>query len=467
MDFRDHTVEELVSQIQTKQISARELCQAALDRIEDLNPEVGAFVSVDGERALVDAGRIDDGLANGQSVGPLAGIPIGVKDLEDAAGFVTSQGSLVHRDDPAATGDSILVGRLKAAGCVVVGKTNTPEMGHKGDTVNLVFGATHNPWDLDRSAGGSSGGSAAAIAVGMIPLATSSDGGGSIRIPAALCGLTGHKPSLGRVPTGGPEAPNWADLSCKGPMARTARDTALALDVAAGPEPTDPRSLPAHHGSFRRELDELHPPRKVLWSPTLGYSPVDDEVRAVCEAAVERLADAGTEVEHVDVVFEEDPVMEWATLTSVGNLRSIDHLRGTDQWEQLEPLVRSGADWAEANVSAVRFLAANDSAHHLNFRLASLLHEGALLLCPTVAAQAPLIGKDGILQDVDDPNWVRFTYPFNMTRSPAGSVNAGFTEGGLPIGLQVVGPQHGDAVVLRASAFLEDLFGIDRRAPIG
>ncbi len=466
MDFRDHTVEELASQVQAKQTSTRELCQAALDRIEELNPQVAAFVAVDAERALADAGRIDDRLADGEAVGPLAGIPIGVKDLEDAAGFVTSQGSLVHRDDPAAIGDSVLVARLKAAGCVVVGKTNTPEMGHKGDTVNLVFGATHNPWALDRSAGGSSGGSAAAIAAGIIPLATASDGGGSIRIPAALCGLTGHKPSLGRVPTGGPDAPNWADLSCKGPMARTARDTALALDVAAGPEPTDPRSLPAHHGSFRRDLEELHPPRKVLWSPTLGYSPVDDEVRAVCQAAVERLAGAGTEVEEVDVVFEEDPVIDWATLTSVGNLRSIGHLRGTDQWELLEPLVRAGADWAEANASAVDVMAANDAAHHLNFKLASLLHDGALLLCPTVASQAPLIGKDGVLQGVDDPNWVRFTYPFNLTRSPAGSVNAGFTESGLPVGLQVVGPQHGDVVVLRALAFLEDLFGIDRRAPI-
>ena len=466
MDFRDHTVEELAGRVRDGDLSARELCEAALARIEEVNPAVGAFVALDGERAFRDAAGIDDRVAAGEQLGPLAGIPIGVKDLEDAQGFVTTHGSLVHRDDPAATEDSVLVARLRAAGCVVVGKTNTPEMGHKGDTVNRVFDPTRNPWDRTRSAGGSSGGSAAALAAGMVPLATGSDGGGSIRIPSALCGFTGHKPSLGRVPTGGPDAPNWADLSVKGPMAIRARDIALALDVAAGPHPTDLRALPAHHGSFRRELEDLHPPRKALWSPTLGYSPVDPEVLAVCQAAVGRLAGAGTDIEEVDTVFEQDPVLDWMTLTSVGNSRSIEHLRGTDRWDQLEPAVRAGAEWADANVSAGRYAAANDAAHRRNFELTSLLHDGRVLLCPTVAAQAPPIGGDGVLDGHDDPNWVRFTYPFNMTRSPAGTVTAGFTEGGLPVGLQVVGPQHGDVVVLRTLAFLEDLLALDRRAPV-
>ena len=176
-----------------------------------------------------------------------------MKDLEDAAGFRTTQGSAVYADSPIATTDSPLVERLKAAGCIVVGKTNTPEGGHKADTVNPLFGATGNPWDLTRSAGGSSGGSAAAIAAGLVPLCTGSDGGGSIRIPSSVCGISGMKPSLGRVPVGGPKPPGWADLSTRGPMAARVRDITLALDTVVGPDATDLRVA----ADARHELEPL------------------------------------------------------------------------------------------------------------------------------------------------------------------------------------------------------------------
>lgn len=468
MDFRDHTVEELAASVRAGQRSARSLTEAALARIDALNPTYNAFVAVDGDVALAEADDLDGRLAEGDGadIGPLAGIPLGVKDLEDATGFVTTYGSLVHQHDAPAGADSVLVGRLRRAGCVVVGKTNTPELGHKGDTVNRLFGATRNPWNPDHSAGGSSGGSAAAVASGMVPLATASDGGGSIRIPAALCGLTALKPSLGRVPSGGEEPPGWADLSVKGPMVRTARDAAFVLDVVAGPEPTDLRSLPMHQGSWRAGLDDLHPPRKVLWSPTLGYAPVDAEVRAVCEAALGRLEGLGTEVVEVVDVFAEDPVMTWLVLTATGNLRTVQPLRGTEEWDLLEPLVRAGAEWAESNVSGVDVMAAQDASHQLNLVLVRLLHEATLLLTPTVAAPVPLVDQPGQIDGRPDENWVRFTYPFNLTRSPAGSVCAGFTAGGLPVGLQVVGPQHGDLAVLRLLAVLEDELAIDRRAAL-
>src|SRR5207302_8804601 len=186
-------------------------------------------------------------VARGEEVGTLAGIPIGVKDLEDAAGLATSHGSTALPHTGPAPRDSILVARLRAQGCVVVGKTNTPELGHYADTVNALFGSTLNPWDLAHSPGGSSGGSAAAIAAGMVPLATGSDGGGSIRIPSAACGLTGLKPSLGRVPSAGVAPPGWTHLSTKGVMARRIADVAAALDVVRGPHPHDLRSLP-HDG---------------------------------------------------------------------------------------------------------------------------------------------------------------------------------------------------------------------------
>jgi aspartyl-tRNA(Asn)/glutamyl-tRNA(Gln) amidotransferase subunit A len=307
MDFRRERVEDLADRVTRREVSARELTAAALERIRATNDSVGAFVAVDEESAFAQADDIDARVAAGDDVGPLAGVPIGVKDTEDAIGFRTTQGSLLFADRPPASADSVLVDRLRQAGCVIVGKTNTPELAWKADTDNRVFGRTGNPWSLARSAGGSSGGSAAAVASGMVPMATGSDGGGSLRIPSALCGLSSIKCSLGRVPAGGPNPPNWADLSSKGLMTRTIRDQALALDSVIGPEPTDLRSLPMPEDSWLDAIDDLHPPRKVLWSPTLGYANVDPEILAVCEAALSKLEARGTEVVVVDDVYDVDP----------------------------------------------------------------------------------------------------------------------------------------------------------------
>jgi aspartyl-tRNA(Asn)/glutamyl-tRNA(Gln) amidotransferase subunit A len=466
MDFRTTTVAALAAEVSAKQTSARELVGAALERIEALDPKVNAFVAVDGERALDDAAALDARLARGEDVGPLAGIPIGVKDLEDALGFRTTQGSAVYAESPIATADSPLVDRLKAAGCIVLGKTNTPELGHKGDTVNPLFGATCNPWDLTRSVGGSSGGSAAAVAAGLVPMCTGSDGGGSIRIPASVCGISGMKPSLGRVPMGGPKPPGWGDLSTKGPMARTIRDSTLALDAVVGPEPTDLRSLPMPDTSWTRSLSELHAPRKVGWSPTLGYAAVDAEVRAICEAAVRTLEGLGTEIVDVDPVFERDPALPWITLAMTGDERALGHLRGTDDWTRLDPGHVGLMDQFGAKPSGADVLAAFDACHTLNVRLVELFHQVPLLLTPTVAGQVGAPGAQGTIDGQETPSWVAFTYPFNMTRSPAGTVCAGFTRAGLPVGLQVVGPQHADVAVLRGLALLEDALAIDRLAPI-
>lgn len=459
MDFRDTTVEALAARVAAKEVSARELTTVALRSIDAVNPIINAFVAVDPEAAMAEAGLIDDRLAAGDTVGPLAGIPIGVKDLEDAAGFITTHGSLLHSGDAPAGADSELVARLRRAGCVIVGKTNTPELGAKAQTSNRVFGTTRNPWDTGRTPGGSSGGTAAALAAGMVPLATGSDGGGSIRIPAALCGFTGFKPSLGRVPAGGEDPPGWGDLSSKGPMARAVRDSAFVLDCVIGPDPTDLRSLPMPDTSWRRALDEPHPPRRVAWAPTLGYAPVDPEVRAICESAVARLADLGTEVVEEESVFPIDPVMPWMILTGAGNLRTVAHLRGTEEWDLLDDAVRSSATWAE-RLTGADVLGAQDATHQLNLTLVALFRKASLLLTPTVAAKAPPVGTDGVLDGQPDPNWVRFTYPFNLTRSPAGTVCAGFTSEGLPVGLQVVGPQHADVAVLRLLAVLEDHLGL-------
>lgn len=467
MDFRDHTVVDLAGRVRGREVSARELTRAALDRIEALDATIGAFTSVDADLALADAEAIDERIADGDDPGPLAGIPIGVKDLEDAAGFVTTHGSVLSRDDSPAMVDSVFVARLRAAGCVVVGKTNTPEMGCKGDTTNGIGPPTVNPWDTTRSAGGSSGGSAAAVAAGMVPLATGSDGGGSIRIPAAACGLTGFKPSLGRVPVGGPTAPAWADLSAKGPITRRARDAAAVLDATVGPDPTDLRSLPRPRAAWVPQLDDTHPPLRVAWSPTLGYAPVDPGVAEVCRAAVDRLDSTGCEVDEVPTVFPVDPVESWLVLTSVSHLRAFGDPRGTPEWDLLDPAIRFGIELAADRCSAVDVMAAQDACHELNQALATLLREATVLLSPVIAGRLPEPGGMGTIDGVPDPNWVRFTYPFNLTRSPAGTVHVGRTDDGLPVGLQVVGSLHADAAVLRTLAHLERVIGADDRAPVG
>ena len=467
MDFREISVVELAEQVSNRQVSARETVGVALDRIERLNDQLGAFVAVDGEAALAEAAAIDERIARGEDVGPLAGIPIGVKDIEDAAGFVTTYGSALHADDEAASDDSPLVERLRAAGCVVVGKTNTPEHGWKADTVNQLFGATRNPWSLERSAGGSSGGSAAAVAAGLVPLATGSDGGGSLRIPSAICGLSGMKPSLGRVPGGGDEPPGWPGLSSKGVMALRIRDVTLGLDAVVGPEPTDLTSLPLPDVSWTRSLANANPPRKVAWSPTLGYGRADSEILDVCEAAVRRLEDLGSEVVLVDSVWDEDPVRDWLTLTGSFCMRSLESAYGTDDWGLVDPGLAALLEWTRSAVTPVKLVQALDACHRANLALVDLFHEVPLLLTPTVAGQTPRLGEPGTIDGEPDVNWVQFTYPFNMTRSPAGTVCAGYTSDGMPVGLQVVGPQHADVVVLRLLTLLEDELALDSIAPFG
>lgn len=248
-------------------------------------------------------------------------------------------------------------------------------------------------------------------------------------------------------------------------MARTIRDVTLALDAVVGPEATDLRSLPMPDTSWTRSLNELHAPRKVGWSPTLGYARVDREVAAICEAVLGRLADAGTEIVPVDPVFDADPAKPWITLAMTGDERALGHLRGTDAWSQVDPGHAALIDMFGRGTGA-DLLAAQDACHLANLRLVELFHRVPLLLTPTVAGQTGLAGANGTIDGEETPSWVAFTYPFNMTRSPAGTVCAGFTSTGLPVGLQVVGPQHADVAVLRALALLEDLLAVERVAPI-
>lgn len=458
VDFRREPVAELARKVRGGDISARELTQHALEQIEALDGVVNAFVAVDGERAMDQAAAVDQLVATGADPGPLAGVPLAVKDSEDARGYRTTHGSRLMADGPPAVHDSVLVSRLRAAGSVVVGKTNLPELAWSAHTTNALFGTTRNPWRLDHSAGGSSGGSAAAVAAGMVPLATGSDGGGSIRIPSSCCGLSGMKPSHGRVPSGGSEGPGWLDLSTKGVLGRTVGDVVAALEVAVGPEATDLRSLPRPEANWRDALVDPRVPARVAWAPTLGYADVDREVLAVCERAVSVLEAQGADVVEVEAVFEVDPLDDWLTIVGACTLRTLDPYDG--RWDELTPLLRSLAEGARG-VSAADLVRIFDRCHSMNLRLVELFHQVRLLVTPTTAGAPPPVSLEGrgVVNGVVDPNWVRLTYPFNMTRSPAATVCAGLTRDGLPVGVQLVGPQHADLVVLRSAAALEQAIG--------
>ena len=374
-DFRAVTVEELARRIRQRELTATGVTEAALARIEAANPTLNAFVAIDADGARVQAARIDERLDAGDDVGPLAGIPLGVKDLEDVAGFRTTRGAPHLRDTAPAAEDATEVARLRAAGCVVVGKTNTPENGWTADTFNPVFGATVSPWDTTRSPGGSSGGTSAAIAGGMVPLGTGSDGGGSIRIPSAVTGMSGLKPSQGRVPSG-PAPMGAADLSTVGPMARRIRDVALALDAVVGPSPSDLRSLDHPGRSWRAVLDDPRPPARVLWVPSLeGFVP-DAEIGRCCADAVERLANAGVDVVDSGPVLD-DVVSSFMLLFYGAMVPGYRALMGTPAWDDVTPGLAAIVEGAAARLTPDSVESARIQAQTHSERLAqalSLIH---------------------------------------------------------------------------------------------
>ncbi|MFV0260271.1 MAG: amidase [Acidimicrobiales bacterium] len=465
MDFRTHRVVDLASAVRARDVSARELTTAALDRIEELDATLNAFVSVDRDRALAEADEVDRRVRGEEGIGLLAGVPLAVKDLEDAAGYPTRYGSVLSSPEPV-DGDSVLVARLRAAGCVVVGKTATPEYGHKGQTDSPLSGVTRNPWNVDRSPGGSSGGSAAALASGMVPLATGSDGGGSIRIPSAICGLSGIKTTQGRVPNGGPNPPGSGLLSVKGPMARRVEDIVFALDACVGPHPTDPFTLNRSGSPWYDVMANVRMPGAVAWSPDLGFARVDTEIATICQAAVNRLVDEGVEVVDASPIWDVDPVYPWYTMWASSRARAQGDLMGTPEYEQIDESLRVIIEHG-MGLTGVDYARAVDAVHDLNLQLDAAFEHAALLVTPACAGQTPVIDRDGTVDGVETPSWVGFTYGFNLTRNPAGVVNVGYTADGMPVALQVVGRQRDDLAVLQALAAFEQLFATDRMAGVG
>ncbi len=445
---------ELGALYRKKKVSPVEVVDALLDRIEKLNPRLNAFVTLTADAARRQAQAAERALGRRSArLGPLHGVPFSVKDLVITRGVRTTFGTPLYRDH-VPTEDAPMVARLAAAGAIMLGKTNTPTFGWIGATHNLVFGITRNPWNLERTPGGSSGGASAAAAAGLGPLHVGTDGGGSIRIPASCTGIFGFKASYGRIPTYPPSAA-WS-LSHIGPMTRTVADAALMMNATAGPDERDQYSLPADSTDYVKALKGGIKGLRVAWSDDLGFvEALDPEVRQVCATAARAFRELGCRLEEVKPGWP-SPREPWGMIFCGGIATRM--APSLERRQDIEPgLLRIIEDYLK--VPPTKYVQAWFD------RLAWWQHPRALfetydlLLTPTIACPPFPVGLDNPTEIAGTPvtpyAWIPFTYPFNCTGQPAASVPAGFTRDGLPIGLQIVGRRYDDVTVLRAAAAFE------------
>jgi aspartyl-tRNA(Asn)/glutamyl-tRNA(Gln) amidotransferase subunit A len=446
---------ELAAQIRAKKISPVEVVDAVLARIERVNPILNAFCTLTADEARDAAQAAEVSVMTGEELGPLHGVPVSIKDLLFTRRLLTTGGSRLFADHVPEE-DAVSVERLKGAGAIILGKTNTAEFGHKAVTDNPLFGITRNPWSPSLTPGGSSGGSGAAVAAGMGPLALGTDDGGSIRIPASFCGIYGLKPSFGRVPRGA-GFPGWETLSHTGPMTRTVRDAALVLDALAGPDDRDRFSLPADAGpSYLESCEGGLAGLSVAWSADLGHAIVDPEVAEICAKAAEDFEALGCHVEVVTPGWD-DPEEIFRAIAPAEIFSAWgDRLEeGADRLDRsLVALLKYGE-----GITARQYLAATARRQEFWTEVQRFLARFDLLLTPTVAVPAFPVARPAVKEidgrPVSPLGWIPFCFPFNLTGQPAASVPVGFTSAGLPVGLQIVGRRFADRTVLAASAAFE------------
>ena len=448
-DVHELTAAELSAAFAGRSLSPREVAAALLARIERLDGAINAFCLLDPEETLQQAAESEARWTAGAQLSPLDGVPVAVKDILLNRGWPTLRGS--RTVDPSGPWgvDAPAVARLSDAGAVLVGKTTTPEFGWKGVTDSPLTGITRNPWNPETTPGGSSGGSAAALAARFAPLALGTDGGGSIRIPAHFTGTFGLKPSFGRVPAY--PLSLFGTLAHVGPMARTVRDAAQLLDVISRPDDRDWFASLYTATDYVAELDRPVRDKRIAFSPRLGWvERVDPEVAALVSAAAKRFADLGAHVEEVDPPMG-DPTGTFRTLWW-GGARAVTAHLSPEQRGLLDPGLRAMADEA-ADITLEEYQAATLARADYGSRMRQFMAGYDFLLTPSVAV--PAFEAGGISPFADDGNawlgWTPFSYPFNLTQQPAASVNCGFTAAGLPVGLQIVGRMFDDAGVLAAA----------------
>jgi len=451
---------ELARRVSTKEISPLELTRAILGRIDRLQPTLNAFITVCHDSALAAARQAERAVMGGERLGPLHGVPYAVKDLVNTAGVRTTFGSLVYENNVPAE-DAVAAARMKTAGGILLGKTTTPEFGHKSLTDAPLFGRSCNPWDLSRTCGGSSGGAAAAVAAGLGPIGIATDGGGSTRIPAACCGLVGLKQTLGTVPHSQVQDA-FGNYTYVTPLSRTVMDTALQLAAMAGAHPSDPWSIglvPQDFNAAARAEGDLKG-RRILWSLTLGNTVVAGDVRAAFEEALRRFVELGAElVELTEPVPTMEPI--WRVINHASwraRFGALIRDHGARMSPSLLRQVEVGAQW-----SAVDYQRAMFDRTAVFRRVQGWLEQNDVLVTPTLARTALPVDQDpfepieidGTVVGELRGNLFPYTLPFNITGHPAMSLPCGFGADGLPIGLQIVGRMHDEPTVLRVGALYE------------
>ncbi len=447
------TAAELSESYHSRELSPVETAAACLGRIDALDARINAFCLVDRETTLAQAERSEARWRDGVPLSVLDGVPVAIKDILLTKGWPTRRGSLTVDPNNPWTEDAPCVARLREAGAVLIGKTTTPEFGWKGSTDSPLTGITRNPWNQAKTPGGSSGGSSAALVARFAPLALGTDGGGSIRIPASFSGCYGLKPSFGRVPDY-PLSP-FGTLANVGPMSRTVRDSALLLNVISGPDARDGYAAPQEGTDYTARLGESMRGKRIAFSPRLGcVQRVAPEVEGLVAAAAKRFAALGANVDQIDPDFGE-PGLIFRTVWWAGASLLLGDLPPQKK-AQLDPGLRRMAEEGMA-LSLKDYMKACAARDAYCSQMRQFMERYDFLLTPAVATPAFDIGQSSPFGD--DSNawlaWTPFSYPFNLTRQPAASVNCGFTADGLPVGLQIVGRMYGDSGVLAASAAYE------------
>jgi amidase len=456
---------EMAQLIRAKKLSAREALAAHLAQIERVNPKVNAIVTVVPEMAADAAAKADEMQAHNEPLGPLHGLPVAHKDLFETRGIRTTFGSPLYKDY-IPTADDIVVDRIGRAGAITIGKTNTPEFGAGSQTFNSVFGATHNPYDLTKTCGGSSGGAAVALACGLVPVADGSDTGGSLRNPAAFCNTAGFRPSIGRVPN--PKAAfAWSTLSTAGCLGRSVADLALVLSTIAGPDPGAPLSINEPGNLLARPLERSFKGVRVAWFKDLGGVPFDPRVRAVVDGHRRTFESLGCIVEQAEPDFAPAEISfrtlrAWNSASTYGERlhQHPDAFKDTLKREIEDGLRLTGADVARA-----------ETAHsQLWRRFQAFLEKYEFFVLPT--SQLPPF-------DVNTPyptelagvkfdnyiDWMKSCWYISATGNPAASVPAGFTPEGLPVGVQIVGRNNEDFSVLQMAHAFEQATGFGKKRP--
>lgn len=454
---------ELLAAYRDKRISPVEATDTALSAIDRHNDAVNAFVLVDSDGAMAAARESEKRWYQGNPLGPADGIPTSIKDALWTRGWPTLRGSWQIDDAGPWQEDAPSVARLRESGAVLLGKTTTPEYSWKGVTDSPRYGVTGNPWNPGMTAGGSSGGSAAAVALGMGAWSVGTDGGGSVRIPAAFTGTVALKPTYGLIPLYPPSP--FGTLSHAGPMARTVADVAALLDVITGFDARDWSAMPSPSSPFTAALGQPITGLRVAYSPSCGFGANDPEVDIAVRAAVEVLAAAGACVEEVDPGFA-DPVHAFHVLWFSGEAKVLEgKLNGPDAG-RIDPGLRRTAEIG-TTFTASDYLDATAVRMKLGELMGRFHQTYDVLVTPTLPLTAFATGCDvpAGSRSPDWTSWTPYTYPFNLTQQPALSVPCGFSSSGLPIGMQIVGPRHADALVLRVGDAYQGVTDWHRRAP--